>query len=108
MLEAPIVKRQLLTFFSVLAAAAVTLLFAQDVPVATTAPTINLRHTVTVDVVAKTKNAVVYVNTSKTIRTSPFGDDPFFRNLVPPQNVQVHSLGSGFLIHEDGYVVTNN
>src|SRR5687768_18381643 len=42
------------------------------------------------------------------IRTSPFGDDPFFRHLMPPQNVQVQSLGSGFLIHEDGYCVTNN
>src|SRR5687768_6990795 len=42
------------------------------------------------------------------IRTSPFGDDPFLRGLVPPQNVQVHSLGSGFLIHEEGYCVTNN
>src|SRR5688572_6812349 len=113
MLEARTVKRQLLPFFSLLATAAtamtsVTSLFAQDVPVATTAPTINLRKTVTVDVVQKTKDAVVYVNTSKMIRTSPFGDDPFFRHLMPPQNVQVHSLGSGFLIHEDGYCVTNN
>jgi serine protease Do len=107
MLEARTVKCQLLAFFSLLAAATPSV-FAQDVPVATTAATINLRHTVTVDVVQKTKDAVVYVNTSKTIRTSPFGDDPFFRNLLPPQNVQVHSLGSGFLIHEDGYCVTNN
>ncbi|MEA2711952.1 MAG: serine protease Do, partial [Phycisphaerales bacterium] len=106
MLEATLVKRQLLAFLSVLAAS--TSLFAQDVPVATTAPEINLRRTVTVDVVQKTKDAVVYVNTSKMIRTSPFGDDPFFRNLVPPQNMQVNSLGSGFIIHEDGYCVTNN
>jgi serine protease Do len=101
------VKRQLLAFLS-LVAVAWSAAFAQDVPVATTAPSINLRRTVTVDVVQKTKDAVVYVNTSKMVRTSPFGDDPFFRNLVPPQNVQVHSLGSGFIIHEDGYVVTNN
>ena len=103
-------KRQLLAFLFLLAAAATAAppLLAQDVPLATTAPTINLRKTVTVDVVAKTKDAVVYVNTSKTIRTSPFGDDPFFRNLVPPQAMQVHSLGSGFIIHEDGYCVTNN
>jgi serine protease Do len=80
----------------------------QDIPAASTAPTLNLRRTVTVDVVEKTKNAVVYVNTSKVIRTSPFGDDPFFRHVFPPQNVEVHSLGSGFVIHEDGYCVTNN
>jgi len=80
---------------------------AQDVPVATTAPQINLRQTVTVDVVKKTKDAVVYISTTKLARTSPFGDDPFFRQFFQ-QNVQVQSLGSGFIVHEDGYVVTNN
>src|SRR4051812_42486911 len=79
----------------------------QDVPVATTAPEINLRRTVTVDVVRKTKDAVVYISTTKLARTSPFGDDPFFRQFFQ-QNVQVQSLGSGFILHEDGYVVTNN
>jgi serine protease Do len=107
MLEANVVKRQLLALASIVFGAT-TALLAQDVPVATTAPSINLRKTVTVDVVQKTKDAVVYVNTSKMIRTSPFGDDPFFRNLMPPQSVQVTSLGSGFIIHEDGYCVTNN
>src|SRR5947207_3385021 len=83
---------------------------AQDVPVATTSPAppdLNLRRTVTVDVVRKTKDAVVYISTTKLARTSPFGDDPFFRQFFQ-QNVQVQSLGSGFIIHEDGYVVTNN
>jgi serine protease Do len=93
---------------AILVIASTSVVVAQDIPVATTAPSINLRRTVTVDVVQKTKDAVVYVNTSKMIRTSPFGDDPFFRNLLPPQNVQVTSLGSGFIIHEDGYCVTNN
>src|SRR5438874_6352731 len=80
---------------------------AQDVPVAPTAPEINLRRTVTVDVVRKTKDAVVYISTTKLARTSAFGDDPFFRQFFQ-QNVQVQSLGSGFIIHPDGYVVTNN
>src|SRR3954454_13516644 len=84
-----------------------TVVRAQDVPVATTAPEINLRRTVTVDVVRKTKDAVVYISTTKLARTSPFGDDPFFRQFFQ-QNVQVQSLGSGFIVHEDGYVVTNN
>src|SRR5690242_40337 len=43
--------------------------------------TINLRQTVTVDVVRKTKDAVVYISTTKIVRTSPFGNDPFFRQF---------------------------
>lgn len=34
-----------------------------------------------------------------------FGKDPFG---VPPRTFRTHSLGSGFIIREDGYVVTNN
>jgi serine protease Do len=72
---------------------------------------INLRRTVTVEVVEKTKDAVVNISASKLItkRVSPFGNDPFWQ-LGGGQTVQVPgtSLGSGFLIHRDGYVVTNN
>ncbi len=72
----------------------------------------NLRRTVTVRVVEQTKDAVVYISTTKMIsrRTSPFGDDPFFNRFGGEQTMQVpaNSLGSGFLIHRDGYVVTNN
>ena len=80
---------------------------AQDVPVATTAPEINLRRTVTVDVVRKTKDAVVYISTTKIVHTSPFGEDPFFRQFMQ-QDLQAQSLGSGLIVHENGYVVTNN
>ena len=80
----------------------------QNVPVATTSPEINLRRTVTVDVVRRTKDAVVYISTTKLVRTSPFGIDPFFRGLDFGQTVAVQSLGSGFVVHEDGYIVTNN
>ena len=73
---------------------------------------INLRRTVTVDVVRKTKDAVVYISTTKLIAAAPapFGDDPFWRRLRRRQSVRVpaNSLGSGFIIHEDGYVVTNH
>jgi len=83
-----------------------------DVPVASTAPSINLRQTVTVDVVRKAKDAVVYISTTKTVtrRMSPFGFDPFWGDLGGGDVVRVpaNSLGSGFLIHEDGYVVTNH
>jgi serine protease Do len=82
-------------------------LHAQNEPVATTSPTINLRRTVTVDVVAKTKGAVVYISTTKLVHTSPFGEDPFFRQFFQ-QDVKATSLGSGFIVHPDGYVITNN
>jgi serine protease Do len=71
---------------------------------------INLRNTVTVRVVAKTKAAVVNISTTKMIRqwVSPFGNDPFFQQFGQLESVQADSLGSGFIIHKDGYVVTNN
>jgi serine protease Do len=73
---------------------------------------INLRRTVTVEVVEKTKDAVVNISATKLIskRISPFGDDPFWQLFQNGPSVQVpaSSLGSGFIIHRDGYVVTNN
>jgi serine protease Do len=71
---------------------------------------INLRRTNTVDVVEKTKNAVVYISSTKMVaqRFSPFGNDPFFQDYGETRIVPVGSLGSGFIIHPDGYIVTNN
>ena len=77
-------------------------------PAQTVSPDINLRRTVTVDVVQRTKDAVVYISTTKLVQTSPFGNDPFFRQFAPSNTVAVQSLGSGFIVHEDGYIVTNN
>ncbi|HEX2972803.1 MAG TPA: trypsin-like peptidase domain-containing protein [Tepidisphaeraceae bacterium] len=74
---------------------------------------INLRHTVTVEVVQKTKDAVVNISAIKTVRqrVSPFGDiDPFwqFHDADSTVTVPASSLGSGFIIHADGYVLTNH
>jgi serine protease Do len=71
---------------------------------------INLRKTVTVQVVADTKATVVNISTTKMIRrwVSPFGNDPFFQQFGQLESVPADSLGSGFIIHKDGYVVTNN
>jgi serine protease Do len=74
---------------------------------------INLRKTVIVDVVRKTKDAVVNVSTTKVItrRVSPFGADPFWQQFDfggEIMRIPANSLGSGFIIHPDGYVVTNN
>jgi serine protease Do len=70
---------------------------------------VNLRRTIVVDVVQRTKDAVVYISAQKMVtRVRPLS--PFFQGFGPGQLVQVpaNSLGSGFIIHEDGYVVTNN
>jgi serine protease Do len=72
---------------------------------------INLRRTVTVQVVQQTKGAVVNISTTKLVneRVSPFGMSPFWQSDIGPVvRVPANSLGSGFIIHKDGYVVTNN
>src|SRR5689334_15922644 len=74
---------------------------------------INLRKTVAVEVVRKTKDAVVNISTTKLVaqRVGGFGaDDPFWFPFDTGRVVQVpaNSLGSGFIIHRDGYVVTNH
>ena len=55
--------------------------------------------------------AVVSVNVVATqvVRSRPFFDDPFFGGIFGPQERlrQVEGLGSGFIVSQDGYIVTN-
>ena len=78
---------------------------AKDAP-----ESINLRRTVTVEVVQRTKASVVNISTTKLIaqRRLPFGFDPFWSDPGDVVRVPANSLGSGFIVHEDGYVVTNH
>ncbi len=36
-----------------------------------------------------------------------FGNDPLLNQLLGPQKIEIQSLGSGFIISPDGYIVTN-
>ncbi|MCL5268505.1 MAG: trypsin-like peptidase domain-containing protein [Bacteroidetes bacterium] len=36
-----------------------------------------------------------------------FKNDPFLNQLLGPQKIEIQSLGSGFIISPDGYIVTN-
>lgn len=63
-----------------------------------------LRRTPAVEIFSQWKNSVVYV-TGPVLTTPKAGLDEFFR--IPGRKIQENSVGSGFVLHEAGYIVTN-
>lgn len=70
------------------------------------------RQTAITRAVKSVSDAVCGINVTqiRQYTRSPFFDDPFYRLLFPEwshENQMVQSLGSGFLISPDGYILTN-
>ena len=70
------------------------------------------RRTAVVEVFERVKESVVNISTTQIIEVrSSFGFDSLFNELFDfPQRVQKYEqqgMGSGFVVHPDGYIVTN-
>lgn len=65
-----------------------------------------------INLVARTRPAVVQITTEternqRQQSSDPFGDD-FFRFFFGPESDPVKGLGSGVIVRENGYILTNN
>lgn len=72
------------------------------------------------ELIKKVQAAVVNISTTTEVRVKPYspwgGVDPFFRDFFSPyqqqrsspQTKEAHSLGTGFIINEEGDILTNN
>lgn len=89
----------------------------QDIAVAkeSTSPAVIIGSTNIADMVEKVSPSVVNIETkviSQNYPNNPFFNDPFFREFfgndfnIPQPNIQ-KGIGTGFIIDEDGYILTN-
>lgn len=70
------------------------------------------RQTAVTRAIGKVSPAIVGINVEEVREVrDPFMNDPFFRQFfgdVGPQRQTVRGLGSGYIISEDGYILTND
>lgn len=65
------------------------------------------------DAVARASHSVVNIYTTQKVAQNPYLDDPIFRRFyefhggLPQQDRGATNLGSGVVVSEDGYIVTN-
>src|SRR5262249_30195373 len=86
--------------------AAACLASTPSIPAGTQA---NLRETNDVRVYKAVKDAVVNISTTKIVTARVGTGDPFFDQFMGGviRQVPAQSLGSGFVIHPSGYIITN-
>jgi len=68
------------------------------------------RRTPIVDVFENNKDAVVNISTTRLQRVRSLGGRSLFDEIFGtglPRVREVHSVGSGLIVHEDGYIITN-
>ena len=75
-------------------------------------PERNRRRSPVVEVFEKSRDAVVNINTTRivrmrSLRSRSLWDDIFDFGPAPLRQREVHNIGSGVVVHESGYIVTN-
>jgi serine protease Do len=85
----------------------IALLAGAAVASAEPAESINLRRTIVVEVAERTKPAVVNISTTRMVQQRMFAD-PWGMMEQGVRMIPTNSLGSGFIIHRDGFVITNH
>lgn len=100
--------KKLSIIFGILIGAALVLTQFRYAPATLQEQLTTSRETAITQAIQKVSPAVVGVNVTKIRRytTGPF-NDPFFEYFFGRQYEEVPSVGSGFLVSEDGYIYTN-